>query len=294
MVYSKKGVIHLELQVAIIRCIQYFHNPILDSFFISITNLGSEAFYFIIIPIIYWSINKRAGLGLGVTLILSIYLNAFLKETLMTKRPIGYPGIRSIYLSSAGGYAFPSGHAQGTSTVWGYLTGYFKSKWLYWLGLSLIVLVSLSRLYLGVHWPIDVVGGAALGLAMAYLGLKLINNFNKIESYKYPIKIAASAIIPTALLALFTHPDSFKYLAMLSGILIGYFTDEEYIGYQPKSNTPVKSILKYSIGLVVFLSIYLGLRMLLPYSNLTNMLRYFLSGLWLTLGAPWIYSRFKL
>lgn len=284
----------MELQAEIIKYIQYIHNPLLDSFFIAVTNLGSEAFYFIIIPIIYWSKDKKAGLGLGVSLILSIYLNAFLKETIKTQRPIGYPGIRSLYLSSAGGYSFPSGHAQGSATVWGYIMGYFKEKWLYWLSFVMILLVSVSRLYLGVHWPIDVVGGAAMGLAMAYIGLAITGRLNHLKLYSYPMKIIASILLPAALLALFPHPDSYKYLPMLSGILVGFFTDEDYIGYEPRSTTLVRNVLKYTIGLAVFLSVYLGLRVLLPYGNITSALRYFLSGLWLTLGAPWIFKRFGL
>ncbi len=284
----------MEIQAEIIKCIQYIHNPVLDSIFMAATSLGSEAFYFIVIPILYWGRDKKAGLGLAVSVLLSIYLNVFLKGIVKIERPIGYPGIRTLPRATAGGYSFPSGHAQDSATLWGYLMGYFNEPWLYWLSLAMVALVSISRLYLGVHWPADVVGGAAIGLAMAYLGLAFTRRINHLRLHSYPAKIAASVLIPAALLILFPHHDNFKYMPMLAGILIGFFTDEDFIGYQPKPSTPNKNVLKYSIGTAVFLCIYFGLRAVLPYGDISSAVRYLLTGLWLTLGAPWVFKKYDL
>ncbi len=284
----------MEIQMEIINFIQSIHNPVLDALFLALTSMGSEAFFFIVIPAIYWGKDKKAGLGLGVSVLLSMYINVLLKEIVKIKRPFDYPSIRTLPRATAGGYSFPSGHAQSTASLWGYLMGYFGRPWLYWTSLAAILLVSLSRLYLGVHWPADVAGGAAIGMIVAYAGLAFTERVNHLRLHNYPAKIAASVLIPIVLLILFPHHDNFKYMPMLAGILIGFFTDEDFIGYQPKPNTFNKNILKYFIGIAVFLPLYFGLRAVLPYGNIGYAVRYFLSGLWFTLGAPWIFKKCNL
>ena len=137
----------MEFQADIIRYIQSFNSPLLDYFFIIITNMGSEAFYFILIPYFYWYRNKKLGLKMAVTLLISIYINLVLKELTAVVRPIGYPGIRSLFVISAEGFSFPSGHAQGSSTIWSIIMGYYRSKTVNIIGIALVVLVSFSRLY---------------------------------------------------------------------------------------------------------------------------------------------------
>nr|WP_232195840.1 phosphatase PAP2 family protein [Thermoanaerobacter sp. X514] len=116
------------MQAEILKAIQTISNPFLDYFFIAVTMLGSSGFYFIFIPLFYWCVDKRFGLKLGLILISSIYVNTVLKEITKIARPIGYPGIRSIFTQSAGGYSFPSGHAQGSTTVWGTLMVHYQKK----------------------------------------------------------------------------------------------------------------------------------------------------------------------
>ena len=65
----------MEPQAAIINIIQSFNNPVLDAFFVAITNLGSSIFYYIMIPVFYWSVNKKAGITLTASLLCSMYIN---------------------------------------------------------------------------------------------------------------------------------------------------------------------------------------------------------------------------
>ena len=115
---NKQEVI-MELQVKILKLIQSFNTPLLDLFFITITNLGSSVFYYLMVPVFYWGINKRIGIILTSSLMFSMYTNVAIKEIVALSRPIGHPGIRSLFIISAKGFSFPSGHAQGTSTFWG-------------------------------------------------------------------------------------------------------------------------------------------------------------------------------
>ncbi|WP_422448058.1 phosphatase PAP2 family protein [Thermoanaerobacterium sp. DL9XJH110] len=281
----------MEFQAEILKVIQSFHTPLLDGFFILITNLGSEAFYFALIPVIYWSRDKKLGLGLGSALIISMYTNVVLKEITAIPRPIGYPGIRSLYTLSAGGFSFPSGHAQGSATLWSILMRRYNTCRAYVLGTGIIFIVSLSRLYLGLHWPLDVIGGIILGVFTAFI-------FLRIEKTKIPsnaaLQLVFSVAFPLVLLKIFPHHDVYKYTGMLMGIWLGAIFENKFIDFQPENRNFFKTALKYTAGLTGFLAVYLGLKILLPPLDIFSMLRYFLLGLWLVAGAPFIFKKFEL
>jgi len=281
----------MEFQAGIIKLIQSVSCPALDYFFIFITNFGSEGFYFVIIPIFYWSIDKKMGIKLGTALLLSMFLNVVIKEITAVPRPIGYPGIRSIYTSSAGGYSFPSGHAQGSTTVWGIIMAYYKKTPVYILGTTMIFLVSLSRLYLGLHWPQDIVAGIILGFIVVSAAFSA-GKFRLPESVGLKCTIALAA--PAAMLAVFPHPDVFKYTGMLSAAWLGYILDNHFVVYEPKNSGLAKTTAKYVIGVIGFLLLYVGPKLVLPEANVSAMARYFLLGLWLTLGAPYLFKRLQI
>ncbi|MDI3481730.1 MAG: hypothetical protein PWQ97_1385 [Tepidanaerobacteraceae bacterium] len=279
----------MELQAEIIKLIQSISSPVLDLFFIFVTNLGSEGFYFLLIPVFYWSIDKKTGIKISSALLLSIYINAAFKEITAISRPIGYPGIRSLYTSSAGGYSFPSGHAQGSATVWGIIMNRYRKTSVYILGTAIIILVSLSRLYLGVHWPVDVIAGIILGLLIVLVVL----GCGKLSLPPDNLLTFAAAVgVPAILLALFPRPPVFKYMGMLSASWLGFLIEEKFIGYEPKKSNALKAVVKYSTGAAGFLLIYMGLKEILPDGNTASAARYFFSGLWLTAGAPYLFKKF--
>lgn len=279
----------MEFQADIIKFIQSFHTPFLDIFFIIITNLGNGPFYFIALPMLYWSVNKQLGITLTMSILVSMYTNVVIKEITAVPRPIGYPGIRNLYTSSAGGFSLPSGHTQGTSTFWGVIMGTFKTSKSFVLGITIIFMVGLSRLYLGVHWPLDIVVGLVLGLTIAFLFLNW--NFRNLHIY---IKVFGSIITPLILIKLFPHPDNYKYMGMLLGVCLGSSLEDYFIGFKPKSHGFIKAVLKYTIGAVVFAFIYIGLKNLFPPLNIYSALRYFIIGIWFTLGAPMVFKKYDL
>jgi membrane-associated phospholipid phosphatase len=276
----------MELQADIIKFIQSFNTPILDAFFIAVTNLGSSVFYYLMIPVFYWSVNKKAGITLTASLLCSMYINVVIKEIVALARPIGSPGIRSLFVASAGGFSFPSGHAQGASTFWGVVMNWYRSRRVYRLGATVIILVGLSRLYLGVHWPLDVLTGMILGLTISMVfmwGSKSASSIPLIPN------AFLSIIIPIILVCLLPHRDNFVYMGMLSGSWLGYIFEEHFIGFEPENKGRLKAVIKYLIGFIGFFLMYVGLKSILPPYNAYHMLRYFIIGLWLTFGAPILF-----
>ncbi len=134
------------------------------------SQLGTEEFFLIVMPAIYWCVNARLGAGLAVALITSNALNGLLKVALHLPRPYWVdPRVRA--LSSETSYGLPSGHAQNAMAVWGYLAsqvGRLRPALAWGLALALILLISFSRVYLGMHFPTDVVGGWVVGAALLW------------------------------------------------------------------------------------------------------------------------------
>lgn len=278
----------MKLQADILKFIQSFSTPTLDIFFIILTNLGSQIFYFLLFPYLFWQRDKRLGLYVASSLFLSMYINVLLKEIVALPRPIDYPGIRSLFTQSALGYSFPSGHAQGTAAIWSMIISYYNKKSIKIFGLIFILLVSFSRLYLGVHWPLDVIVGILLGFFVSLIIYKLIKTFFLPESFL--LKLILS-LFPLILIFAFPHKDICKYMGMLSGIWTGALLENNLIRFQPKNKAYLN---KYLIGFIGSVVIYKSIKFIFPFDSIFFITLYFLLGLWLDLGAPFIFKKLKI
>jgi membrane-associated phospholipid phosphatase len=123
---------------------------------------GTEEFFLVVMPVLYWCVDSSVGLQVGVALIASGSLNSLLKVAFHLPRPY-WVDQRVLGLGTETSYGLPSGHAMASSTLWGLLAAHLKRWWTWAAALVLIGLVSLSRLYLGVHFPTDVLAGWVFG-----------------------------------------------------------------------------------------------------------------------------------
>lgn len=146
--------------------------PGLQAFFLLVTQLGSEQAYVVLLALYYWLADPSSGRRLGLLLGLNFALNALLKHAFDLPRPYQLDPSLAIpeAVATGTGPGFPSGHAQGAALFWGYLALRHPRRWLLVLSVLLIALVGLSRVYLGVHFPLDVLGGVAIGLGVLLLG----------------------------------------------------------------------------------------------------------------------------
>jgi membrane-associated phospholipid phosphatase len=146
--------------------------PGLHAFFLLLTQLGSEQAYVVLLALYYWLVDPSSGRRLGLLLGLNFALNSALKYAFDLPRPYQLdPSLATPDAVATGtGPGFPSSHAQGAVLFWGYLALRHPRRWLLVLSVLLIVLVGLSRVYLGVHFPLDVLGGAVIGLGVLLLG----------------------------------------------------------------------------------------------------------------------------
>lgn len=260
----------------------------MDTFVYIITNLGSEVFYTIALPIIYWVWSKEKGYRLGLVFLSSLFLNSYLKFLFAVPRPPATPSVRVIHPETGGGYAFPSGHAQGSTTFWGWLAVEVRKKWFYWLAVIIVVIVSMSRIYLNVHWPSDVLGGIGIGLFMLAFWSLIFKLYHK---DKVPVGIRVTAMFALPIGMYLLHSGETDLLAgVLLGMPLGRFLEEKLVGWREKTSWQ-KNVLKVLAGMVGFLVIRYGLKALLPNSGFFNVLRYAVVGLWVSFIAPWVFKR---
>jgi membrane-associated phospholipid phosphatase len=125
------------------------------------TFLGTENFFLLFLPAVYWCIDSALGLRLAVVVLSANSLSATLKLAFHLPRPYWIDS-RVKALSTELTYGLPSGHALDAAAIWGFSAAQLKRRWAWPAALGVIFLISLSRLYLGVHFATDVLGGLAV------------------------------------------------------------------------------------------------------------------------------------
>lgn len=270
-------------------------SPALDTLFIVLTNLGGEIFFLGLLPFVYWCIDRRTGTRLAVLYFISVAANSLLKLLVNAPRPFRYdPRVRVLYELETGG--LPSGHTQSTTVIWLYLALRYRRAWLWALAAALLILVPLSRLYLGLHFPTDLVGGYLIGLLLLWLFWRWQDAGERwLASLPWAGQLLL-VLIP-ALLVVFVLPgwdqDAVAGAGALFGLGAGIAFERRYVGFETDGSWRVRA-LRFLLAALVLGVIYLGLRSLfagLEPAPLWRFVRYGLVGGWATFGAPWLFVR---
>ncbi len=133
-----------------------------------ITNFGGAIFLSIATVMLFLLIkNKKIGLSIISNIVIITVLNQLLKRILQRPRPTEFRIVEET------GYSFPSGHSMVSMAFYGYLIyliyRYIKNKYVKWTLITilsiLICLIGISRIYLGVHYTSDVLGGFLLSIS---------------------------------------------------------------------------------------------------------------------------------
>ncbi len=149
-------------EAELIRALQSAASPLLDAFFLVLTQCGGDLFWLIAIFICFAAGRKRYGVGLSVLLLTSFYGTYALKHAIGRPRP--GPELRRPVAEEELSPSMPSTHASEAAGNFGYVAEKSRKKWTTGLCALLAGLSGLSRIYLGVHWPTDVLAGFAFGL----------------------------------------------------------------------------------------------------------------------------------
>ncbi len=293
------------MQESILLFFQNIANPVLDFFFELITMLGEKNILIAGIAWMFWNVDKKKGFILSFTLLFSLFLNAVLKISIHNSRPFEViPEILGKRVQTATGYSFPSGHTQGATTFYLVLSLILKKRWIYITAIAISLLVALSRIYLGVHWPVDVIGGLVAGAVVAILMYKILSALYD-KSVSRDLFIVISSIAALLVMALFLVINRFyfesnllvtdlmKTVGVFTGASVGFILEEKYIDFSTAGNV-IKKVLRFVLGLAGALLLLSGLKLLFPVVDAFHFLRYGLTGLWITFLFPYIGKKASL
>jgi len=287
----------LDWGIEVVLWSQQF-SPALDLPFKILTSLGDKEFFMLLMPLIYWCIDRQAGARLFILLLFSAYLNEVAKLLADQPRPFHYDSrIMKIVDADSGG--FPSGHTQSAVVVWGYLACRFQKKSLWLLAGFLVLAVPLSRIYLGAHFPTDLLGGYAIGALVLFLFLRLdfpVASWFARRSFFY--QLGASIGIPLLLMLVIPPGNDGLLTAVgaLMGVGSGVVLERRWVRFCSGGRW-WKQVLRYLVGMVILIGVWLGFRTAfhqLEPADGYRVYRYALVGLWGGLGAPWLFVRLKL
>jgi len=268
-----------------IAALQRLASPTLDGVMLFVTDLGSQEAYTVFLVLAYLALDASFGRRLGVTFLLGAYANDLVKVVVAAPRPFEVdPSVlrTGAAAATAPGSSFPSGHAQAATTFWLLTARFVERGWAWLLAGALIVLVSLSRVYLGVHYPRDVLAGVALGLVVV-LAAAFVTRL-ALSPGKAAV-VALGALAPLALHLLVTTPDSHVLLSAVSAFVVG----PELIVHRAKGGV-VTRLLMGLVGVALVAAVMLTTSLVLSEElkrgALTSYLRYLVIALTGTVVAP--------
>ena len=287
----------LQWGINLIISIQQIRGPVLDNIFLNITFLAEEEFYLLLLPFIFWCVDFGLGARLAILYLLSSWLNISLKDLFKQPRPFEID--QSVMISSASGYGLPSIHAQSAVVVWGSIALWGRKTWLWVVAIGLIILIGFSRVYLGVHFPIHVLAGWVIGVVL--LGVFPVAQpaiGKKFMKFNLWLQLILTSAVPIALLLIHPVNSTAASMGTLAGVGIGLVLVHRYISFNAQGLWWHRAI-RFIIGSIVVFALYIGLKAVFPGEESVlylafRFLRYGLIGVWVSLGAPWLFRKLKL
>lgn len=287
----------------LIVSIQTVHNPVLDGFFNIVTFLGEVEFFLLIFPFVIWSIDKSIGLRLAYLALISIAFNTWAKLIIGHPRPFEWPSEATTPVlklnEKARGPGIPSGHTQSSLAMWFYLAYHFKQRWLWIVATILFILISFSRVYLGVHFPTDLLGGAILGLIILLLFVKFEQILaSQLSAQSIWRQIGLAVMIPSLIILIHPHPDTLATFSVLAGLGLGAIFDKQKIGFEV-TGPVTHRVIRFIVGVIVLVMIFFGLEFITPTSENIfhiplDIFRHLVAGFWVSGGALWTFKRVNL
>ena len=241
--------------MGLLYALESIRTPVLDKIMSVITLLGGELFFMVIAVAVFWCVSKREGYYLMIVGFFGTVINQFLKILCCVPRPwVKDPGFTIVESAraEATGYSFPSGHTQNAVATYGGMARYTNKTWLRVLLIVLTVLVAFSRMYLGVHTPLDVGVSFVVAAALVMLVYPLME-----EADRRPAVLTRIIAVMAACSGLFvgylylrgdtgaTAEDTANYVSALEnawkltgatlGMLIANIADRKYVRFETQA-----------------------------------------------------------
>ena len=249
--------------------------PGLNEFMLMITQLGEETAFLVIALILFWCVDKYKGYFVLSVGFVGTLANQFLKLWFRIPRPWVLDENFTILeqaREAASGYSFPSGHTQSAVGTFGSIAYTTKNKTVRIIGITLASLVAFSRMYIGVHTPLDVFVSVAVAIVLiVIMKYFVLENFKRFFPYVFLVMfVLAGGLL--AFVECYMFPadidvhnlesgikNAYTLLGSLIGLLIVYIVDENWLKFNTKAIWWAQ-VLKVAGGLGVVLLVKSGLK----------------------------------
>lgn len=262
--------------MAFLYFLEGLRNSVLDAIFSFVTLFGEETIFMAVGMIVFWCVDKYKGYFLLLVGFFGTVLNQFLKILCRVPRPwVKDPNFTIVESAreGAGGYSFPSGHTQTAVGLYGGIARMTKKTWLRIAMIALAALVGLSRMYLGVHTPADVLVSVVLTTAMVFVAYPLFCKAEKSAKTMYAILFTFLAVMAAYLCFVYLYPfpeevyaqeavhnlesarkNGWTLLGCAVGFIGTYYVDTKWTNFETKAVWWAQ-ILKVLGGLVIVLAV---------------------------------------
>lgn len=248
--------------------------PVLNEFMLAVTTLGEETAFLVIGLLVFWCVSKRWGYYVMSVGFLGNIVSQFMKILCRIPRPwVLDPNFTILEQAreAASGYSFPSGHTQSAVGTLGAIARCTKKRWISIMCIVLAALVGISRMYIGVHTPADVLVGAAMSVVFIFALYPLM--LGKADWTQ--IVLAGVSLLSIAYLCfmtLFPFPadtdphnlesavkNAYTLLGATVGLCLVYPLEKRFVRFEEKASF-FGQVLKFVLGLAVVLAVKEGMR----------------------------------
>lgn len=280
-----------DQELVLIHWIHYLRQPLIDTFFKFLNLFDTREFLFVLIPIIWINYGWKAGVRLSGVLLLSGLTNRALKTFFASPRPYHIDAVVAVI--RVPGFGFPSGAAQTVTLLSGLLLYYGKSAWKWLIAFYYILFISFSRIYLGVHFFTDILGGWIVGFSLFFTYIWLQPAIErKLEKIRPIILFGLSQFLPLLWLAFQYSMPAARVCGVAMGMGIGIFLMHvsRFVFRSPKNHLEFVFRALIAVG-GVFACYYATY--LIPHEDsiFYGLLQFLLIGLWVSLISPLICQR---
>lgn len=256
----------------LLYALESIRTPFLDKLMGLVTNLGGEAVFIVAAIVVFWCLSKSCGYYMMTVGFAGTIINQFLKLWFRIPRPwVKDPNFTIVESAraEATGYSFPSGHTQNAFAVFGAPARFFKNTALRIIFILLIALTAFSRMYVGVHTPLDVGVSIIVGTILIFVIYPFFRDMDKSPKKVYIIFsifiVLAAAFV--AFVELYDFPadiDAENYASGLKnaymilfcaiGLMLTFFIDTKYVHF-PTQALWWAQIIKVVVGLAILLAL---------------------------------------